>query len=147
MHRRHKYDIIVVLAVVGLSVSLYLAVSEAMGITVPCGLTRGCDTVLQSRYSQLLNIPLPWWGIAFYGGVVVASLLANHYRMFRRVLTWLLGAGALAALAFLALQFFVIRSVCQYCLVTDLLSIVLFLWDLNIEHRNPALPVPSGPAA
>ncbi len=135
LHKKYKHDIIVVLAVLGLGVSLYLAASHYLGVAVPCTVTRGCETVLASKYSSLFGFPLSGWGVAFYAGVIVAALLADHYVLWRKLLTLLLGIGAIISLIFLALQFFVIRQICQYCLVTDILAVILLLLDLNIEHR------------
>ena len=134
LHKRHKYDIIIILAVVNLAISLFLAVSEAKGITVPCDLTGGCETVLSSKYSHIAGVPLTYLGVAFSGALIVAALMANHYRLAKRLLTLLLAVGALFALGFLGIQFFVLRALCQYCLTVDILTIVMLLWDMNIEH-------------
>jgi uncharacterized membrane protein len=136
MHRRHKHDIIVLLSLIGFAISVYLATAHYLGYTPPCTVTKGCEEVLTSKYSQLFGFPLSVWGIAFFCGTIFSSLLANHYQVWRRLLTWLLVVGALLALIFLSIQFFVLKRVCQYCLTTDLLVIILFLWDLNIEHRQ-----------
>lgn len=133
-HKKHKYDIIIVLAVIALAVSLFLAVSSALEINVPCNLTGGCEAVLNSKYSRLFNYPLAYWGVAYFGIVVVIALLSNHYQRSRRTLTWFLGLGALVSLSLLSIQFFVLKSVCQYCLAVDFLVFAMFLWDLNIEH-------------
>lgn len=138
MHRRHKHDIIVILAVAGFGISLYLAVTHYLGITVPCSITKGCEAVLSSKYASLFGLPLGVWGTAFFSGVIVCALLANHYQAWKKILTMLLGAGSVAALAFICLQFFAIKKVCQYCLTTDLLAVIIFLWDLNIEHKKLA---------
>ena len=138
-HKKHKYDIIIIFAVVTLCISLFLAVSEALKITVPCDLTGGCEAVLTSKYSRIFGIPLAYLGIVFSGSVILTGLLANHYLNFRRLFTWLLGFGALFSLGFLIIQFFVLKSVCQYCLVVDVLTIAMFLWDLNIEHISLAV--------
>ena len=136
IHKKHKHDIIVLLALVGFADSIYLAVTKALGYSVPCDLTHGCEAVLASRYSTLLGLPLADWGILFFAGVNVAALLANHYRLWRKLLTIALALGSLMALVFLSLQFFVIRQVCQYCLLSDLLAILLLILDLNIEHQG-----------
>lgn len=120
----------------GFGISLFLTISHYNNYQVPCDLTRGCEAVLNSKYSIFLGLPLALWGVGFYTLVIGSCLLANHYNFWRKALTWILGAGSLASLVFLALQFFVIKKVCQYCLVTDLLIIVLFLWDLNILHHS-----------
>ena len=135
MYKKHKHDIIVILAVVGFGVSFYLAIAHYLGYTVPCDVTHGCEAVLNSKYSMFLGLPLSVWGVAYFSSVIVSALLANSYLLWKKILTGLLGLGALAALVFLSIQFFVIKKVCQYCLTTDLLSILLFILDINIEHR------------
>jgi len=136
LHKRHKHDIIVIFSVFGLAVSLYLAVSHYLGIAVPCNITKGCEEVLNSKYSSLFGFPLSVWGVAYFGSIIPTALLANHYAVWRKILTWGLGLGGLLSVIFLGIQFFVIKKVCQYCLTTDIVAIVLFLLDLNIEHQK-----------
>jgi uncharacterized membrane protein len=136
MHRRHKHDIIVILSLIGFAVSVYLATAHYLGFTPPCTVTKGCEEVLASRYAIILGLPLSVWGIVFFTGTIVASLLANHYAVWKKLLTALLSIGALLSVVFLCLQFFVLRKVCQYCLVSDILVIILLILDLNIEHRK-----------
>jgi uncharacterized membrane protein len=137
MHRRHKHDIIVILSMLGFADSVYLTVYKVLGIAIPCTITHGCETVLSSKYSAFLGVPLAVWGIVFFSGIIVAALLANHYQLWRKLLTVGLGLGSLASLIFLALQFFVIKQVCQYCFLSDVLTIILLLLDMNIEHYHP----------
>ena len=136
MHKRHKYDIIVILAIVGFAISLYLTITHYMGFTVPCDITKGCEVVLNSKYSMLFGLPLSLWGVVYFSTVIFTGLLANHYSQWQKVLTALLAVGSLSSLVFLSLQFFVIKKVCQYCLAVDLLSISLFILDINIEHKR-----------
>jgi uncharacterized membrane protein len=136
MIQKHKYDILIILAVLGAGVSLFLAVSHYLGFAVPCDVTHGCEAVLNSKYSTFIGLPLSVWGVGYFVSVIVAALLANHYEVWRKILTFMLSVGALAALVFLSLQFFVIKKVCQYCLATDVLSIILLILDINIEHKN-----------
>jgi uncharacterized membrane protein len=136
MYRKHKHDIIVILAVLGFGISLYLSFAHYLGYAVPCDITHGCEAVLNSKYSVMLGLPLGVWGVAYFTAVIISALLANSYLLWKKILTGLLGLGTLAALVFLSLQFFVIKKVCQYCLTTDLLSILLFILDINIEHRG-----------
>ena len=136
MYRKHKHDIIIVLALLGFGVSMFLAVSHYLGYLVPCDITHGCEAVLNSKYSSLLGLPLSVWGVAFFVAVIISSLLANHYIVWKKLLRVLLGIGALLALIFLVIQFFVLKKVCQWCFTTDTLTIIMFLWDLNIEHGS-----------
>ena len=138
MHRRHKHDIIVILSLLGFAVATYLTAAHYLNAPVVCDITKGCNEVLASKYSVLWGLPLAVWGMAFFAAVIICALLANHYAPWRKILTLALGCGSIAALVFLSLQFFVIKKICQYCLTTDLLTILLFVWDLNIEHAEAA---------
>jgi uncharacterized membrane protein len=135
MYRKHKHDIIVILALLGFGISLYLSFAHYLGYTVPCDVTHGCETVLTSKYAVMFGLPLAVWGVAYFTAVIISALLANSYLVWKRILSVLLGLGALASLVFLGLQFFVIKKVCQYCLTIDLLNVLLFILDLNIEHK------------
>ncbi len=127
---------LVILSLVGFADSVYLATSHYLGFTVPCDITKGCEVVLSSKYSMLFGLPLAVWGAGFFIAVIVASLLANHYSNWKKYLTALLSLGSIVSAVLLCIQFFVLRKVCQYCLLTDLLVIVLLLFDLNIEHKK-----------
>lgn len=137
MIKRHKHDIITILAVIALCVSVYLSIAKALSITVPCDFTGGCEQVLTSKYASFLGVPLSTWGIVYFSLIIITSILANHYKRARQALKLFLAAGVLGALSFLSIQFFIIKKVCQYCLLTDSLGILMFLLDLNIEHHQP----------
>ncbi len=141
MHRRHKYDILVIFSALALTVSVYLSVAKTMSITVPCDITGGCESVLSSKYSEVLGVPLSTVGIVYFSLILVTALLANHYRNAQKALTLFLAGGSIGSLVFLFLQFFVIRAVCQYCLLTDLTTILMFILDINIEHKSHSLNV------
>lgn len=136
MYKKHKYDIIVILAVLGLGVSLYLSVTHYLGYAVPCDITHGCEVVLNSKYSSVFGVPLSVLGVVYFSAVLICGLLANHYAAWRKALTILLGLGALASLGFLSIQFFILKKVCQYCLATDVLSLLIFILDINIERTK-----------
>ena len=133
----HKYDIIIVLALIGFAVSLYLSITHYLGFTVPCDITHGCEIVLNSKYAVIFGVPLSVLGVVYFTTVIISSLLANHHLVWRKLLTVLLGVGAIAALVFLSIQFFVLKKVCQYCLTTDVISLLLFILDLNLDHKLP----------
>ena len=135
MIKRHKYDIIALLALISFGISLFLTIGHYLGYTVPCTVTHGCEVVLTSKYSMFLGLPLALWGVAYSTAVIFSALMANHYAAWRKILTGLLSLGALASLGFLSIQFFILKKICQYCLTTDLLNILLLILDINIERQ------------
>jgi uncharacterized membrane protein len=141
MTTKHKYDFLSILSMLGLALTVYLTTAHYLGATLPCTVTHGCEVVLNSKYAVALGLPLSAWGAMFYFVVAVVALLANNYRAAKKILTVLLAVGTLISLVLLTLQFFVIKSVCQYCLVSDLLTIALLLLDLNLEYSPPGLQI------
>lgn len=126
-----KYDVLIALGLIGFGVSLYLSISHYMGFVVPCTVTHACETVLTSKYSEVLGLPVAVWGSVFFTLLIGGSVLANHFLTFRRLVSTLVTVGVLVSLILLCIQFFVLKKVCQYCFTVDTLTIVIFLWDLN----------------
>lgn len=136
MVKRHKYDIISILSIVALAISFYLAILHYYGFSVPCSITHGCETVLSSKYATEFGLPLAVWGVGYFFLLFLLSLLANRYLWAAKTLTVFLGLGSLSALVFLSLQFFVIKKICEYCFTTDSLTIIMLLFDINLEHQR-----------
>ena len=134
MTTRHKHDAIIIASLIGFGISLYLAIYHYLGYAIPCTVTHGCEAVLNSKFATILGLPLSVWGLAYFVGIIFSSLMANHYNIWRKILTALLGIGAIGALLLLSDQFFILKKICQYCFATDTLIILMFLWNLNIEH-------------
>src|SRR3989449_6810610 len=57
----------------GMVDALYLSIKRNAG-PIPCHVTRGCTDVLTSRYSEIVGIPISWFGVGFY--IVMFSLAA-----------------------------------------------------------------------
>ena len=78
------FGTVVVLVFIGLFTSVYLSISHYrvytdMSYKSFCAISKAinCDTVSQSPYSILLNVPLPIWGVMgflFLMGLLVFSL-------------------------------------------------------------------------
>jgi len=98
---------------VGLAVSAYLFGLDLFGATAFCVNPSACEAVRTSAYGKILGVPLAAVGLLFFGGVLALCRTRSPWR--DRWLELLAGAGAGAALVFVALQFTVIRAVCPYC--------------------------------
>jgi uncharacterized membrane protein len=107
------------LAVIGLAVAAYLAITKLTGGAPVCGPLRGCETVASSEYSEVSGIPIAVFGVAF-SIVLVASSLIWWRLSDRRALLGAYGLGLLGTLVVAGLTYlelFVIHAVCVYCVV------------------------------
>ena len=117
-----------IVALVGLADSVYLTVKHITAEPVPCSVISGCETVLTSAYAELAGIPLAALGAAAYFAAFALALLAA----FGNRSAWL-GFGILSvAMAgftcwLLYLQAFVIEAFCQFCLLSALTSLTMFI--------------------
>lgn len=108
-----------VVAIVGLFDSIYLTIHHINGVQVPCGVTGGCETVLTSQYAEVFGIPLAAFGVAAYFiAFCLAILAAFGYRSLWFFFGFQVVLMALASSYFVYLQIFVLRSICQYCMVS-----------------------------
>jgi uncharacterized membrane protein len=122
------------LAILGIAVSAYLGIVETNEMSAVCGPVGDCNTVQQSEYAKLLDVPIGVLGVVGYalllGGWVVARLVGGRMADLIGVA---LAVGALLGVAFSAyltfLEPFVIGATCMWC-ITSALTMLALLWLL-----------------
>ena len=104
--------------------SAYTAYANTSG-TGLCFLGESCTTVQNSVYGQFLGIKISIWGaIAFLLLAGIYYMTRSHYPHYK----WYFSAvllGTLAALAFIAIQFFVLKQLCSSCIIIDTLMLAV----------------------
>ena len=111
-----------VLASLGAAISAYvLYVRETDGSLV-CS-TGGCETVQSSSYAELLGLPVAALGLAGFVVLLAAALARGDWA--RLVNATVALAAFLFAAYLLAVQLIVIDAICQWCVVTDVLTTAL----------------------
>jgi uncharacterized membrane protein len=108
------------LALAGIGVATYIAIAESGGGTPKCLVGgSGCETVAESRYSELAGINVAVIGIFGYALLLAAALVPGDGGRFGGFLTALVGFGFSAYLTYLEL--FVIDAICQWCVASAVL--------------------------
>ncbi len=129
--------IITILAGLGLSDSIYLFTVEQKGAEVVCG-TGGCSFVLSSPYSYLLGIKLPVWGMLYYLSLLIFAVLALTKK--HKAAIGLLAAtslsGFLMSLYFTYIQFYELVALCQWCLLSALVSTFIFILTFTLYLKT-----------
>lgn len=119
-------------SIVGAAASTYLLVEYVTGQPGLCLTGSGCDVVRASAFAYPLGIPMPLIGLVFYLGAIWLQLRALDGDSIAglRVETALLALaiiGATAAMILTAIEAFVIRAFCSWCLVQAAASLALLL--------------------
>lgn len=121
-----SYASILILAILGLSETVYLYGHRRMGTKPICVIGKEtCHSVLESQYNSFFfGIPNEITGFFFYFGVAVMAVLFMKVAPFAEViklgLTILVVSGVLISLALTYLQWRVIKAWCFWCLVSAL---------------------------
>jgi uncharacterized membrane protein len=109
-----------ILALAGVGVAAYIAIAESGGGSPKCVVGGGgCETVAESKYSELAGINVAVIGIFGYVLLLVAALVPGDAGRFGGFLTALVGFGFSVYLTYLEL--FVIDAICQWCVVSAIL--------------------------
>jgi uncharacterized membrane protein/protein-disulfide isomerase len=140
MEIRHRLLIIRCTALVALATSAALMMDYLRPEARLCMFDFDCDEVLSSRFSKVAGVPLPVFGMLAFAAMLACSLSSQP--RWGRLLRYLALAASLAGLTLIALQVFVLHSICPFCLLTDCCALVIayaaFGW------RADALPALTG---
>jgi uncharacterized membrane protein len=124
----------VVLALVGLADSAYLAYVKLTNQLASCSNLGDCETVNSSRYSEIGGVPVALLGAAAY--IIILGALAldqpggrwaesGRYAFFGLSLV-----GTLYSLYLTYLEVFVLRAVCPFCVASAVAMILLFVLSI-----------------
>jgi uncharacterized membrane protein len=128
-------------SLLGLLLGAYLTLYKFGFIgTLACNVS-SCEQVQTSRWSMFLGLPVATWGLGFYAGTLALSLIGVQERLedSRQLSVVLLGMTAVG-LVFTAwlnyLEAFVIHAWCEWCIVSALMVLVLFLLAVSDFRRT-----------
>ncbi len=138
---------VALIAVLGIVVATYLTLYKLGYVGALTCSIGSCETVNLSKWAKFVGAPVAAWGVAFYitvFAVAVASIQPRFADSRRAsvILVALTGWGVLFSAWLTYLELFVIKAICQWCVVSAILVTIMFavsLWDLkDFSNREPA---------
>jgi len=129
---RAKYVVLIAiffLSFVASAILSFIPAEQACG-----GVQTTCYVVQTSQYEKTLGINNSYFGLIAFPALLIFSLshLKNPKKYKKQIIKFGIILGALTALYFLYIQFFVINALCKYCLVVDIGALVslalIFAW-------------------
>ncbi|MBI2627919.1 MAG: vitamin K epoxide reductase family protein [Candidatus Niyogibacteria bacterium] len=111
---------ILFLTLIGLLDAGYLVWEHYTGAGPACLILKGCDAVLTSEYAAMFGLPVSLWGMIYYTAILFLTLF-SFLEKSRRALgltAIIVFAGFLFSAYFLYLQFFILKAICFYCLIS-----------------------------
>ncbi len=147
-----------VISAIALGIALYLAYNGiANKQPAGCSGDGGCSHVLGSRWSSLWGVPVSVPAVLVYLGIFLATFHVSPALPEKRrrdgwlVLLILATMAGLGALWFIALQAFVLKAYCPYCMLDHLCGLVVAtlvlmhapIWPAKIDATAAAASTPA----
>jgi uncharacterized membrane protein len=134
MEKIQKYikPTIMALSVVGILVSMYLTYAKLTSSPLLC-LDTGCDQVQNSKYSEILGIPVAVFGAFFYFCMFVLA----YKDLWKYAKVWTL-LGLLFSIYLTYLELFVIYAICTWCVISLVIVVALALLSFIYKNEQPA---------
>lgn len=135
-----------IFSLLGLIVAGYLWYQYQQPSAIGCNFGGGCEQVRNSDFSALFGVDLPIWGMLFYLGLCMivfareVNLLPRSDKLFNFLIPLYTIWGVIFSAYLTYLEVFVIQAICQWCVVSALLTLICFVcaavyWVLNKYPR------------
>lgn len=125
---------LIIVSFIGFLDASYLTIAHYTGLALRCSVFSGCEQVTTSPYSVVLGIPVALMGVLYYLTILLATLFYYDSRKpsLPKYIAWATNAGLAASVWFVFLQLFVIKAICQYCMISATTSTLLFIFGIII---------------
>lgn len=97
-----------------------------------------CNIVQESEYGKIFGIDNPWLGIAGFSVLLIISIInyfKDNYILRKMIMTAGILSGSLA-IYFLYVQKYLIGAYCIFCVIVDMVSIILLLSSFYILFKE-----------
>lgn len=122
--------LVFIFSLLGFAVAAFLFYEYSFSSSIICPTGAGCDIVRASSYSNLLGIPIPFFGIGFYLVMAVLSVVHSHdlpTKIVKRLQLVIGFSGVGFGIYLTFLEAFVIKAFCFWCVVSFIISLVILL--------------------
>ena len=137
---RQEYilPLIAILAFLGFLDAVYLTILHYKNAFPPCTITKGCETVLTSEFATVFNIPIALLGSLFYTAVIAVCILCYHHskRIFSNAIFFISGVGVTASILLLYIQVVILKNICQYCVLSEVINFSIFFLSYLLFKRD-----------
>ncbi len=130
--------LIIIAALVGIGVSLYIEQKKRRHQLLVCPIGYNCNAVVASEYSRFFGIPLERLGLLYYAVIVLGysfSLVRPSLPLNSLLFPVTLGA-LLFSMYLTFIQAFTLKDWCSWCLTSAIMSTLIFLSSTFVADFN-----------
>jgi uncharacterized membrane protein len=127
--------VLIFLAFAGFFLASFIRHKKSKHENMVCPLDANCDTVIYSRFSNFLGIPVEWMGIFYYSLIALAYAVIMIVPSFGTpgvmfVFIVITTLAMLFSVYLVAIQAFALREWCSWCLGSATISLLIFVISL-----------------
>lgn len=128
---------LIIVSFIGFLDASYLTVAHYGGIDLTCTILKGCEEVTTSEYAVIFGVPVALLGVFYYLTVLLLGLIYfdTKKRIILKIIPPLTVAGLFASAWFVYLQLFVIKAICEYCVISAATSATLFIFGIFVFKK------------
>lgn len=139
-----KRMIVAALALAGIFLALYLLLYKLGMIGALTCNVGSCETVNTSKWARFLGIPVAGWGVAWYMATFAMAVASIQGRFadspgISLALLVMTTTGLIFSAYLTWLELFVIHAICQWCVVSAVLVLVMFILTV-LDYREGRQP-------
>lgn len=126
MKRKIKYSLIIILLLITIAMSICLSF---IPLEKACGQSGSCTIVQTSNYETIFGINNAYLGLIAFPILFFLILLESKKtkKIRSNILKIGIISGSIVASYFLYIQFFILKAICKYCLITDIATLLIFI--------------------
>lgn len=138
---KRLYQFSILLAVIGIAVSVYMTIFKLTANESMCLGNGGCNTVNNSRYSEVSGIPVALIGVVGYAAILATLLLEKRNAFFKSNSTLIVFGMALTGFIFtvylIYVEIYLIKALCPFCVTSQVTMTILFILSVIRLVRQP----------
>jgi len=126
--------LIILLAIGGFTISEYIYRKKKSGQSLVCPLKGHCDPVINSKYSEIMGVPVVLIGMFYYGAIMMSELfiILQPHDTFKLVVLVASAGSFLFSIYLTGIQAFLIKNYCTWCLGSAAISTLIFVFSLLV---------------
>ena len=129
-------NVLFVLVVVGFFVTVYIFYKNRKQENLVCIIGKKCDVVVNSSYNKTFGIKNYILGIFYYLFLGILVLIFLYFQKtilginIELIILIISGFALLFSVYLTYIQFFVLKAICDYCLISALINLLIFIVEL-----------------
>lgn len=122
---------LIILSLIGFAVSFYIYYSKKYDKPMYCPIGKDCDSVVKSKYGKTFGVENTIPGMIYYVLIFAYGFLLNRNIFKGHIIYYFVVSASVGSVLFsvylTAVQAFVLKKWCEYCIVSTIASILILI--------------------